>query len=103
MNNELDKLNPGETELLNEFVEIAKNPTVHVPEPQKRMVYDFTHGRGEAIELLNKYFYQLVEKAGLSLAELRGLAKSVLQRERRWVVEREGVDGNRDRVQYDES
>ena len=74
MKTNLSKL---QLEVLMEFIENAKSTswikTANMFE--KQLEYDFNNGEGESIELLNKYFYELI--SGEDLTRKSGLSDHI--------------------------
>jgi hypothetical protein len=84
----MDELTPDQVKVLFEFVEYAKRePKFLVTAPKEAMIYDFAHGDGEAIELLNDCFYELIKVEKLSLAEIKELAITLAEREIEYTAE----------------
>lgn len=84
----IDDLSSEQREVLNEFVRYVKNDSgvVTVNDVSKSILYDFNYGKGEAIELLNEHFYELIEKYSLTDKQVCQLAKKILRREFKWIL-----------------
>lgn len=74
--------------VINEFVELLKNETgiATLGMLEKRMNYDFTHGKGQTIELLNENFYDIIANNNLREYQIKKLAKEISRRENKWIV-----------------
>jgi hypothetical protein len=80
------ELNEFQFEVLKEFIENAKSDSCIKTANffEKQLEYDFVHGEGESIELLNKYFYDLISEEALTKPQIKQLAKDIIRRENKW-------------------
>ena len=53
---------------------------------EKRLNFDFVHGKGQAIELINENFYYIIENNDLTENQIKKLAQEISQRENKWIV-----------------
>lgn len=74
--------------VINEFVELLKNETgiATLGMLEKRMNYDFIHGKGQTIELLNENFYDIIANNDLQEYQIKKLAKEISRRENKWII-----------------
>ena len=81
-----DILNNTKKELLKEFIENAKSTSAIKTANMysKQLEYDFNFGNGESIELLNRYFYQILSQEDLTRTQIMSLAKEIIRRENKW-------------------
>lgn len=87
-----ENLTQEEIEVLFDFVAFVKRePKFIIPPIKKAMLYDHVHGHGEAVELLNDCFYELIKVETLDREELRELAGLVSEREGEYKIEPDDI------------
>ena len=91
-----------EIDVINEFIEFAKNETGIFTAGMlwKRLQYDFIHGKGQSVELLNKHFYKIISDNNMLDYQIKRLAKIIIHREYRWIAGN-NIEFNFDDVIYD--
>lgn len=84
-----DSISTFEKEVLQEFILEAKSTSWLKTSDMvdKQLKYDLEFGEGESIELLNKYFYQILDQENLTQDQIKKLAETIIRREGKWDVE----------------
>ena len=75
-------MNKEEVEVLAEFVKRVKKSDhgLRINEMQKAQMYNFKHGKGAAVKLLDKYFLDILQSVPLSGFEYNRLERIVVKR-----------------------
>jgi len=71
------ELSDIQRKVVNEFVSLIKNTDhiITVDMLESIMWYDYKHGKGEAIQLLDKYIFQLFDEETFSEKEINRIAQ----------------------------
>lgn len=95
-------LTKEEIEVLSEYINFSKHEAgiFTVDMFEKRLSYDYDHGKGEAVELLNKHFYEITSNNELKDHHIRRLVKEIIHREFKWIAG-ENFEFNFDDVIFD--
>lgn len=97
------QLTSDQIEVLDEFIAEVRNDSAIKTANMfsKRLLYDINTSEGEAIELLNEHFYDLIPEKNLSNLQIIRLAKKIRVREHKWIF-MESIDTlDWDDVTYD--
>ena len=84
----INDLNQDELDVLDEFVRDVKRPKGmrNPSDLHYRLLFRKKYGEDEDIELLNDYFYELIENNDLNAEQIKKLAKYISRRERKWIA-----------------
>lgn len=83
-----NKLTEEQIGVIIEAIQYIKNKSgvVTVGMVKKRITYDFIHGKGQAVELLNDNFHDIISNNALFKYQIKQLAQEISRRENKWIV-----------------
>lgn len=84
----MSKLTNEMKDVIDEYIAYLRNSTgiVTAGMVEKKLMYDFVHGKGESTELLNDNFYDIITTYKLEEHQIKKLAKEVSLRENKWIT-----------------
>lgn len=96
-------MTPEEKDVLFDIVERIKNPKelINLNDFKKEKLYDFNHGKGASIKLLDKYYLDIISTESFSEDEYSRLDKIIGQLDRDWIFVNDISEFDWDKVVYD--
>lgn len=99
----MSELTETEIKVLFEYVaQVKSRSACSTNNMFKEMIsYDFEHGKGESLELLNKHFYDIIRAENLTDHQIKRLASIISKREARWTVADSHFELDFNLIKYD--